>query len=97
VKNLPNWIISAMKDRFDELCLRLERQPSLEDLDYKIDQTFRGLINGVSEQKKGCFLQWEEHLVQIRSREKEWIYQQGLKDGAELMFSLIPLKDEDTF
>jgi hypothetical protein len=93
VKNFPNWIISAMKDRFDELCLRLERQPSLEDLDYKMDQTFRDLISDVSELKKECFIQWEEDLVQLHSREKEWIYQEGLIDGARLMFSLISSRD----
>lgn len=89
MKGFPNWIISSMKDRFDEHCLHLEQQPSLKDLDYKIIQTFRALINDVSEQKKQCFIQWEEDLLQLHSREKEWLYQQGLTDGAQLISSLI--------
>lgn len=86
---MPAWFNEGLQRRFDQLTQEVDEDPKIKAY---FDQMRQALKQMETEMDGACrlpFLQWEEQWFFAQSLEKEWYYMKGVKDGAQLMLSLV--------
>ena len=80
----PIWFTEAMQRRFELICVQLQQDEFIRMEHAQFNSVFQVFLRGLNEDEKAQFLQVEELWVRLEALEKEWIYTQGMKDGALL-------------
>jgi len=85
----PSWLKEAMQHRFDELAVQAYHDPKLASTRTRFEKTLDQIKTQLGEPNRVLFLEWEDDNHYIHSAEKEWLYLQGVRDGAEIQIALM--------
>jgi prophage antirepressor-like protein len=86
----PLWLTEVLQKRLETATDEM-RQDSLIHIERtEFDILFLLFIRDLSKEKRAQFLRMEESWTRLEGLEKEWIYKRGIKDGAQLIASLLP-------
>lgn len=78
MQSWPDWFIEALKKRFHELSLAAKQDNgsflNLEQLKENVGSSIHSILN-----------EYEDTLVHEYSKQLEWVYFEGVKDGIRLI------------
>ncbi|ALS25066.1 hypothetical protein [Paenibacillus naphthalenovorans] len=89
MKDFPDWLQEALRARFDEQALHSLQLPPIKNLREQAKVSSEQFRRKISEANRAEFLLWEEECNYLHAQELEWLYMQGVKDGAQILFSLL--------
>jgi len=87
--DFPDWFKTALQTRFDEQSFQSLQDPKIKSLREKVQTASKSLKQCLDETVKLCFLKWEEECNYLHGQELEWLYMQGVRDGAQLVLALM--------
>ncbi|MEF2966734.1 hypothetical protein V3851_12910 [Paenibacillus sp. M1] len=90
---IPAWFQSAIQQRLDHVSARIESHPEFRKLRAEEHEAFDALFLGVDKSNMPGYMEWEDKHLLRRASENERLYKQGLRDGVQLMITL--LNDSD--
>ncbi|MDB5054971.1 MAG: hypothetical protein JWM44_3021 [Bacilli bacterium] len=85
----PLWFNETIQKRLEAISLPMKQDDLIHSENIRFDEVFRSFMAGLDEEMKAQFLLLEELWVGLEGLEKESIYVQGMKDGAQLLLSLL--------
>ncbi|QZN78515.1 hypothetical protein [Paenibacillus sp. DR312] len=97
--NFPPWLEQAIQVRLDEVSARIEHDPVWSRVREEKDEAFEGLFAGKDIEQTPEYAEWESRYIVSKGIENERLYIQGLKDGIQLIVSLLGqsmLEDSNT-
>lgn len=86
---IPLWFQSAIQQRIDVVTARIGRHPELRKLRQEENEAFHAMFPEIFKTKLSGFMEWEDKQHFTRALENESLYLQGMRDGAQLVFSLL--------
>ena len=89
MNDLPVWFQEALQQRFDALSVHICQNPDLDSVRTKLQEMQRQMKEQFSKAQWALFLEWEGFDSYLSGMEKEWMYWQGLQDGAGIQLSLV--------
>ncbi len=89
MNDLPVWFQGVLQQRFDALSVQGYQNPDLDSVRTKLQETLSQMKEQFSKAQWALFLEWEGYDSYLSGMEKEWMYWQGLQDGAGMQLSLI--------
>jgi hypothetical protein len=87
--NFPIWLNEVVQKRLEAISLELEQDNTVHLEQAGFDVVFHLFMKDLSQVKKNQFFQLEDSWTRLEGLEKEWIYKQGVKDGTQLIVSLL--------
>lgn len=93
MRDFPDWLREALQTWFDEQSSRPLKHLPIKNLRERTNAASEQFQQKVSEANEEDFLQWEEACNYLHGKELEWLYMQGVKDGAQILFSLLICQD----
>ncbi|TNJ63204.1 hypothetical protein FE784_26420 [Paenibacillus hemerocallicola] len=84
----PPWLIQAMRRRFDEVAARTAQASNIEQAYTQFDSVLQSFMDAMDDKLRNRFMVLEEKWNYVNSLEQEWLYMQGVKDGACLLSAL---------
>ncbi|TYA10580.1 hypothetical protein FRY98_22495 [Paenibacillus faecis] len=93
----PLWFQNAIQRRLDHVSARIEHHPELRRCRDEEESAFQAMFSGVDMTQLPAFMEWEDKHHFKQSIMNEWLYLQGMRDGAQLVFALLadPLPSGD--
>lgn len=93
----PSWFQNAIQQRLDHISAQIERHPELRSCRGEENAAFHAMFSGVHKTQLPAFMEWEDKVHFTRALENERLYLQGMRDGAQLVFTLLsdPLSSGD--
>lgn len=85
----PSWFQSAIQQRLDHISAQIEQHPELQKFRVEENLAFDTLFSDMDKTRSPEFMDWEDKYYFKLSMEKERLYLQGLKDGVQLIVSLL--------
>lgn len=85
----PAWLTDGLQKRFEELTLLANEDPKIKQTNEKIRQALEQMEVQICEDGMAAVLRWEEQWYYAQTVEKEWYYGKGVRDGVQLMLSLM--------
>lgn len=89
MKDFPVWLRDALQGRFDEQSALALKHPPIKNIRERLYVAADQFQQKMSEAGKEEYLRLEEEFQYLQGQELEWVYMQGVKDGAQLLFSLL--------
>ncbi|MBN2982253.1 hypothetical protein [Cohnella algarum] len=87
----PLWFQDAIQRRLDHVSARIERHPELRKCRDEENTAFHAMFSGVEMTQLLAFMEWEDKVHFTRALENERLYLQGMRDGVQLAFALLPI------
>ena len=87
--DFPDWFKTALQTRFDEQSFQSLQDPKVKSLREKMQAASKSLKQCLDETVRPCFFKWEEECNYLHGQELEWMYMQGVRDGAQLVLALM--------
>ncbi|MNJ55630.1 hypothetical protein D3C77_511360 [compost metagenome] len=87
--DLPLWLQSALQERLERVLVGIERRPELHKLRSEEGLAFETMFAGVDRTNIPGYMDWEDKHYYKRGVENEHLYIQGLRDGVQLVFTLL--------
>jgi hypothetical protein len=87
--DFPPWLQQAFQARLDEVSARIEHDPELSRVRGETDEAFEALFAGKGNEQLPEYAEWENRYIVSRGIENERLYMQGLRDGIQLIVSLL--------
>lgn len=85
----PSWFQSAIQRQLDHVSAQIEQHPELHKCRAEENLAFDTLFSGMDKKRSPEFMDWEDKLHFKLAMEKERLYLQGLKDGVQLLVTLL--------
>lgn len=87
--DISSWFNENLQIRLEKLHYEMKKDDSikLEQADFNI--LFHIFLKGLEKEERSKFLQLEVLWTRLEGLEKEWIYKKGIKDGVQLMLSML--------
>ncbi|MNW32573.1 hypothetical protein D3C74_105420 [compost metagenome] len=85
----PPWFRQAIQERMYEMSAKIEHDPELVFFREQADKAFKALFAGKDIGRMPEFSEWEDLYLHKHGIVKERLYQQGMKDGIELVTTLL--------
>lgn len=93
MSSLPSWVEEAIRNRFDEVAAFALKTCEIKKANSRFREVLYAYQATLSGKGLDLFMELEETWNHANSLEKERLYHQGVKDGAVLLFSLLPRND----
>lgn len=87
--DFPIWVQRAIRARLDEVSTRIEHEPELSRVRGETEKVFEALFTGKDVEQTPEYAEWENRYIVSKGIENEWLYMQGLRDGIQLLASLL--------
>ncbi|MFC9707281.1 hypothetical protein ACFTRD_03895 [Paenibacillus sp. NPDC056933] len=87
--DFPPWMQRAIQARLDEVTARIEHDPELSRVRGGTDEAFEVLFAGKDVEQTPEYIEWENRYIVSKGIENERLYMQGLRDGIQLIVSLL--------
>ena len=93
----PAWFRQAIQSRLDDVSARIEYHPDLSRFRAEESKAFQVFFAGMDIGRMPEYTEWEDKLHFKQAIMNEWLYLQGMRDGAQLVFALLadPLPSGD--
>ncbi|WP_080835091.1 hypothetical protein [Cohnella massiliensis] len=85
----PLWFQNAIQRRLDHVSARIEHHPELRRCRDEEKSAFQAMFSGVDMTQLPAFMEWEDKHHFKQAIMNEWLYLQGMRDGAQLVFALL--------
>lgn len=85
----PLWFQNAIQRRLDHVSARIEHHRELRRCRDEEKSAFQAMFSGLDMTQLPAFMEWEDKLHFKQAIMNEWIYLQGMRDGAQLVFALL--------
>lgn len=89
MRDFPDWMSEALSARFDQQAIQASKYPPIKKLREQMKETTERFRQNIGDAGETDFLRWEEECNYWHAEEMEWLYMQGVKDGAQMLLSLI--------
>ncbi|WP_090108758.1 hypothetical protein [Cohnella sp. OV330] len=86
---VPAWFRNAMQQRLDEVAVRSDTDPELQQARVEEQKAFASLYGGMDAVQLARYMVWEDLHFFRRALENELLYMEGVKDGAQLASALM--------
>lgn len=85
----PSWFHNAIQQRLDHVSSRIEHQVEVCRCRDEENTAFHAMFSSMDNTQLQAFMEWEDKVHFRRALDNERLYLQGLRDGAQLLFSLL--------
>ncbi|MGF7050084.1 hypothetical protein J2T13_004607 [Paenibacillus sp. DS2015] len=85
---MVDWFKQALDQRFDEIAGASEKQHDIHTVRIKLSDITDDLKKQLEPEVFLKILEWEETINHKQTKEKEWMYSEGMKDGMRLIHSI---------
>ncbi|MGZ7443261.1 hypothetical protein [Paenibacillus sp. TH7-28] len=85
----PSWLQSAIQQRLDDVSARIARDPEMRKLRAEEHSAFEAMFPDEDKKKLPEYMDWEDKHHFRRALENELLYMQGMKDGVQLVITLM--------
>ncbi|MNN07536.1 hypothetical protein D3C76_301870 [compost metagenome] len=90
---LPVWLCRAIEERLDEVSAHIEQHSEIRQVRKEERKAFYAMFEDENFIKSPTFRIWEDQHHFKQSLINEQLYKQGMKDGMQLVFSLLDYAD----
>lgn len=90
---IPLWLNKAIQARLDEVSAHIEHHTDIQPIRAKESRAFYAMFEGREIVKSPAFKIWEDQHHLKHSLINEQLYKQGVKDGIQLVSSLLRYAD----
>ncbi|MFF2885564.1 hypothetical protein [Paenibacillus sp. NPDC057967] len=92
---LPTWFKSILQSRLDDVFARVALDPEFRRIREEKDLAFQKLFSDRTIISKPEFSEWEDICHYKQEMENEYLYWQGMQDGAQLAYVIMALIMDD--
>ncbi|MFD0716230.1 hypothetical protein [Paenibacillus sp. GCM10027626] len=85
----PPWFRASIQRRLDQVSALIERHSELHKFRDEENLAFDAMFPGMDKTRWSAFMDWEDKHHFNRALENERLYLQGMRDGVQLVFSLL--------
>lgn len=89
---MPNWLNEALFRRYDEVSELAERLEEVVEAKKKLAVIAGDLISTLPEERHELMRAWQDAFDQQSAIQQQWSYITGVRDGVELITSLLALE-----
>lgn len=86
---LPPWFNVCIEERLEFVMKQIERDPEISKLRESEQEAFKLMFPKITEAEQEGYMDWEDKHLYRSANENERIYWQGMKDGVQLVITLL--------
>lgn len=86
---LPIWFVCAMGERLEQVAVRMEDHPEVQERKDEERAACEVLLGGEEQMRTPAYMDWEDKHHYRLAKERELLYLQGMRDGMQLIAALL--------